>query len=303
METSHNLFEIQDAFNSYWEGKEPGKGEGYKPFKRWEHYWSQRVDTTGELPAPSLKLLAWEDYLNKHQDAFQESQASWTNLGPSTTDGGYHGIGRINCITFHPSSSNTYWVGSAGGGLWKTTNGGSSWTSLTEQLDIGSMAVSSIVVNPQDPNIIYMATGDGDGFDTYSVGVYKTTNGGNTWQPTGLVWDVDDYNVIRKMLIHPSNPNILFAATSEGVYRTTNGGSSWTLVLNSSLANDLEFKPGDPTVMYTGVNDYFNDSNKIYRSTSSGQKPGPGYTISSCNRTALAVSPAKPGSGFGGCIG
>ena len=125
--------------------------------------------------------------------------ANWTNLGPNTTSGGYAGLGRINCVAFHPTNSNIMWVGSPGGGLWKTTDGGNNWTTNFDNAVV--LGVSSIVVHPTTPNIMYIATGDGDGSDTYSVGILKSTDGGVTWQTTGLNWNVSQGRRIRKILM------------------------------------------------------------------------------------------------------
>ena len=292
-QTQSNFHAIQDSFNQYWEGKTPEKGRGYKQFKRWEYYWKSRVNEDGTFPEQNIRQLAWDEYLTKHADAQIESASPWTNLGPSSSAGGYIGLGRINCVEFHPSNSSTFWVGTAGGGLWKTTNGGNSWTSLTENLNIDVMSVTGVVVHPSNPNILYMATGDGYGRDTYSVGVYKSTNGGSTWALTGLSWSLSESEYIRKLIINPSNPNILLAGTSEGIYRTSNGGASWTLELSAGLTHDMEFRPSDPDVIYASVN-ATNSTNSLYRSIDGGLNWTLHATVSDCNRTELAVTPADP---------
>src|SRR6185503_17737259 len=101
------------------------------------------------------------------------------------------------------------------------------------------------------PNIMYLATGDGDAGDTYAIGVLKSTDGGATWNPTGLTWTVNQQRTIRRLIINPSNPQILIAATSVGIWRTANGGTSWTQI-NTIDAFDVEFKPTDPNTVYAG---------------------------------------------------
>ncbi|MFN4255840.1 MAG: WD40/YVTN/BNR-like repeat-containing protein, partial [Saprospiraceae bacterium] len=222
-----NFFQIQQDFREYWKDKDyKEKGKGFKPFKRWEWFWESRVNEDGTFPDRAVILNGMAEYnqLAQQTQGRGAAVANWTSLGPNSSTGGYAGIGRINCIAFHPSDANTFWVGSPGGGLWKTTNGGTSWTTNTGNLPV--LGVSGIVVLPSNPNIMYIATGDGDAWDTYSVGVMKSTDGGNTWQTTGLDWTASYNKVIRKLLMDPNDENHLIAATSNGLYRTTNAGVS-----------------------------------------------------------------------------
>jgi hypothetical protein len=172
-----NFFEIQKAMDEYWSSKEvnkigykrvngvESKVPNWKLYKRWEYFWEQRVNLeTGEFP----KTSAIEEYKKQtlrkgapnQVTAFNES---WSNLGTNSSSGGYAGIGRINCIAFHPSDANTFWVGSPSGGIWRTTNGGTNWTILND--DESVIGVSCIVVNSDyaTSNTIYIATGDRNG--------------------------------------------------------------------------------------------------------------------------------------------
>ena len=120
------LFDYQNAFYQYWapynvdrgyyyEGGVKKKAAGWKQFKRWEYYMQNQVNpVTGEFPAKSAQQVCDETLPTDHQMLLQTT-ASWTNLGTNSTTGGYAGIGRLNCITFHPTDNNTYWVGAASG--------------------------------------------------------------------------------------------------------------------------------------------------------------------------------------------
>ncbi|RLD57181.1 MAG: hypothetical protein DRJ01_14185, partial [Bacteroidetes bacterium] len=255
-----NFYEIQKNFNNYWDpynvknGKyvnkagEKIKAPGWKPFKRWEWFWESRINKeTGEFPTTT----AWKEFENykssliNKKGSTKSDNANWTNLGTSSSSGGYAGLGRLNCVAFHPTDNNTFWTGSPSGGLWKTTNGGSSWTVLTDSNAV--LGVSDIVI-PTDyatSNTIYIATGDRDGGSMWSlggssndnntVGVLKSTDGGSTWTTTNLIFYVDDNDLVTRLLLDPDDNQTITAATTNGVYKTTNGGSSWSKLSSYSF--------------------------------------------------------------------
>jgi photosystem II stability/assembly factor-like uncharacterized protein len=141
---------------------------------------------------------------------------------------------------------------------------------------------------------MYLLSGDGDGADVYSIGVMKTTNGGETWSSTGLTWATTDFVRGYKIIMHPTSPNILFVVCSLGIYRTNDSGASWELVHSSAGANyhDIEFKPGDPTIVYACA------GTKFYRSNNSGITGSWTQITSgvptSAGRMAIGVSPNDP---------
>jgi hypothetical protein len=311
-----NFYEIQKSFNTFWKDKiEPGKGKipkakGYKQFKRWEWFWQQRVGKDGIFPRSSVIMEEWEKYLAEHPEAKLSRQrpqkntkeissgtdfisegssnGNWQFLGPYTSAGGYSGMGRINCVAFDPFNPYVIWAGSPGGGLWKSINGGNQWTTQTDNLPV--LGVSGIAIHPTNPAIMYIATGDMDNSDTYSVGVLKSINGGATWFPTGLSYAVTDGVLIKALIIHPTNPDILLAATSNGIYRTTNAGTNWTLE-QSGFFHDIKFKPGSPSTVYASS---YGFSAQIYRSTNAGDTWTLESNFSGVYRIALAVTPANP---------
>jgi len=289
--------EIQKSFYDHWKDKTIEKGKGYKQFKRWEYYWEQRILPDGTFPSPSVTWDAWQDYLTTHTETANKmmSSANWTFKGPSTTPGGYNGLGRINCMAFHPTNANTFWVGTPAGGLWKTTNGGSTWITNTDNLPV--LGISDIAIDPTNANIMYIATGDGDmgslsgmtgspDGDTKSIGVLKSTNGGTTWNTTGLNWSLTSAKLIRRLIINPNNPQILIAAASDGIWRTTNGGANWTQLQAGTYFMDLEFKPTDPTIVYAASA----GNAQIFRSTNSGASWSQVTSFSGIYRINLAVS-------------
>ncbi len=258
--------EIQRAFNTYWETRDPNrKGSGYKPFKRWEYIWEDVVDQNGYLPTAKDMWTAWE---HKKKAISQTSYAStdasnWQAIGPFThtnTGSWSSGQARINVIMVDPNTASTWYVGAPAGGLWKSTDSGSTWVALTD--DLPQIGVSGITIDPNDSNIIYIATGDDDGGDTQSAGVFKSTDGGTTWNATGL--NVDNTPTsMNDIYIHPTNSSILWVATNEGVFKSIDAGVSWTNTLSGDI-KDIKLKPSDPNTIYAVT------SSEFYKSTNAG---------------------------------
>lgn len=299
---SLNFYKIQAAYNSYWQGKDLKNTKGWKQFKRWEWYWEPRVDKDGNFPSAGKNMEEFNKFLRENRQG-KRLPSNWTSLGPAVSDGGYAGHGRINSIGFHPTNNQIVYAGAAGGGLWKTTNGGSSWVTTTDNL--ATLGVSAIVVDPTNPNIVYIATGDGDAADNYSVGVLKSTDGGNTFATTGLNWASNIGGLIRAMVMDPNDNNTLVVASNYGIYRTTDAGVNWTQEISGNFY-DVEARPDAATDYY-----YASSANIIYRSTDKGDSWTAVQTISGSNRIALAVTSAdntvvyalsskSSGSGFNG---
>lgn len=286
-----NFYDIQRSFNEYWEGKKIERGSGWKQFKRWEYFMEPRVYPSGRIPAPDQAARAYAEYAASHRRLTSISDFSnWTPLGPTSwvTTSYNPGIGRINCSAVHPNNSDIIYVGAPSGGLWVSYDGGSTWNTTTDDLPV--LGVTSIAIDPFDPDIVYLGTGDGDAGDTYSIGALKSTDGGLTWNPTGLNWTIYQARRISKILIHPAQTNVLLAATNSGVYKSTDAGASWSLSLAGDF-KDMEFKPFDPAVVYVC-------GTTFHRSTDTGSsftQIGAGVPSSAAvNRLAIAVTPANP---------
>lgn len=280
-----NFFETQKAFYTYWEGREMTKGNGFKAFKRWEYQMERRVSPDGTKPAPDRTLKAIESWQGSMRST--TDNGNWTSLGPNSVPSGYdgyRGLGRVNAIAFHPTDANIIFAGAPAGGLWITYDGGATWTTSTDIMP--TLGVSAIVVDYTNPLIVYIGTGDRDHGDAPGAGVWKSFDGGITFQAanTGMTT-----HTVSRLAIHPTDPNIILAATNYGIYRSINGGTSWT---QSSSGNykDIVFKPGDPGIVYASA------SGNFYRSTNNGvsfTQISSGLTTG--YRGAIAVSPANPG--------
>lgn len=290
------LREIMSAIDDYYKGKpanwtgEDGSLPRLKIWKRWEWYMANRLGPRGEVV----------DINEKNMKAYEQIHSSsrtinnfWTFIGPGSIDG--FGLGRADRIAFHPTDPNTYYVGSSGGGLWKTTNDGTSWTPLTDF--IASLGVSGVVVSWADGNVIYILTGDGDSdllgglvdqfdYERKSMGVFRSTDAGATWVKMGQL-DTVSYLPFN-MAMSPTDANTLLVAASTGLYRTTNGGSTWSKELSGQF-HDVEFKPGTNRA-------YAASLNAVSYSTDGGDNwflSVLDSTITSPRRLELAVTPAN----------
>lgn len=279
---NRNFYKIQEAFNEEWKDRAVEKGKGYKQYKRWENYWETRVFEDGSFPDAGIVQQEWENY-NRNQSKSRDAlTANWTSLGPNSSNGGYAGIGRIASIAFDPIDTDKIYVGAAGGGFWKSDDGGDSW--ITTSDDNATLGVSGIVVDHSDANTIFIATGDGDGADNYSVGVLKSLDGGDTWNTTGLNWATSSGRLIRRLIQDSNDANTLIAATSNGIYRTTDGGVNWVQEITGNFY-DLE-----PKLDASASTFYACKSSSIYVSTNNGDTWTSTTSFTGVNRTALATT-------------
>ena len=209
-----------------------------------------------------------ERYYASHPNSrsYLAGDGTWSLLGPiqspANGTGQPNGNGRLNCIAFHPTDANTIYVGAPSGGFWTSTDNGSTWTqSISGMIRLG---VSSIVVDPSNPNTIYIGTGDRDGGDAPGYGVWRSTDGGLTWSShnSGM-----GNRTISEIIMHPTNPSIMYAASTNGyVYRTSNGGSTWSASSFLGVqAYDIAMHPTNSNIIYVG-----GGSGEFHRSTDAG---------------------------------
>ena len=261
--------EIVEKGNTFWETHDKdAKGSGYKPFKRWEAYWQNYVDINGYLPSTQDLWKAWKqktatNQLRTTSENSLTDQSDWFALGPVdfiNRSTNYLNLGRVNCIITDPNNSDILYVGTPSGGIWKSVDAGLTYVPLTDQLP--QIGVSGIAIDPNNSSIIYIATGDDDAGDSYSVGIWKSTNAGLSWQQTGLDPSNSPYRT-SEIYISSNDSNTLWVATSDGVYKTTNAGLSWTLSQSGNF-RDLKIKPSDPNTIYATT------SSEFYISTNAG---------------------------------
>ncbi len=260
--------ERQARFDDWIRQNDPDSTKGWKWYQRWLEHHATRLQPDGKPVDPAvwyseaIRVADWKS----RQSLSQTRVGNWSPIGPNLVPDSpdpfsQHGMGRINCITFHPTDPLTFWVGIAQGGVWKTTNGGQSWLPLTDDLPI--LRISDIALDPNDTDIMYISVGDyaymGVGLDLdarkrlthYGLGVYKTTDGGQSWLPTGLTFAQTerDGSLTRRVFVDPANSQNLLAAGIHGIWQSADGGDNWSQVLDS-LIWDIEQAPNDPNTLY-----------------------------------------------------
>ncbi|MGV3724424.1 MAG: hypothetical protein ACO1SX_26320 [Actinomycetota bacterium] len=179
----------------------------------------------------------------------------WDYVGPNSLQVPYRiyygqgtTSGRVNALAYDPNVSSTYWLGSAGGGVWKSTNNGQAWTFLSQSWP--ALEVSAIATHPTDSNTVYVGTGDFHGYGGYGFGIMKTTDGGATWTNLGRA-EMGNF-AVSDIIVDPENPQTVIAAAGRGrsglgqVWRSTNGGVSWSAVITATAEwSGLSLGPRD----------------------------------------------------------
>ena len=295
---NENFYSIQSEFNAYWSSKSYERGKGYKQFKRWEWMAEPRVYPSGDLKYAS-RAKAYEEFQNyllanptalAKISSVSSTSGNWTAIGPFGSPVGGD-AGRITFIRFMPGLPSTVFAGTGAGGLWVSTNSGTSWTTNTNSLSV--LGCSDLAINPLNTSIMYLAMGDIDASDTKSTGVLKSIDGGLTWSTTGLTFSVSLGRTIGRLLINPLNPNVVLAATSVGIYRTNNAGVTWNVVKTGSY-NDIEYKTTAP---FDTTNVFAVTGSTFVRSVNGGNTfttTATGLPTTGVNRMALSVTAADP---------
>ncbi len=217
------------------EAQNPGKTlphalrEEIAQFERWAYNWQDKVFADGRFPG---NTEGWKNATAEtNNSTLQKAQAgTWTSIGPLNTavSNGWTygaGIGRINVVKQRPGT-NTIFAGSAAGGLFKSDNWGANWTPLTD--DFAGLGVSDIVFHPTNNNIAYLVTGDFDGRHIASLGIFKSTYGGNTWAATGQVNTLNQQDYYAHLVMDPADPNILMVGGKFDIFRSVDAGATWT---------------------------------------------------------------------------
>ena len=258
------------------------------------------------LSMPATPLLAQDD-----GDIVSETRydaLELRNIGPAINGG------RIADIEFHPEDQSTWYVGVGSGGVWKTTNAGTTWNPIFD--DQSSYSIGSVVVDPNNPNTVWVGTGENVGgrHVGYGDGVYKSTDGGETWENMGL----EDSEHISTMIVHPEDSDVIWVSAQgplwdsggdRGLYKSTDGGESWTKVLGGNEwtgVTDVVMDPRNPDRLYAATWQRHRTpaaymgggpGSGIHKSTDGGEtwtELEHGIPDSNLGKIGLAISPQQP---------
>ncbi len=240
---------------------------------------------------------------------FNMPVAPWRSVGPfGFQTSGFYGSspnadgGRIRAIAIHPTNPSIVYAGAASGGVWRTTNGGATWTPLTDNQC--SLNTGSIALDPVNPNIVYVGTGEPT--QSNGCGLLRSFDGGNTWTESngaGVLAPVNGTQTTRtyRIRVAPSlagtqNTSVVLYAASNGLHRSTNSGTTWTTVL-SGFITDVEFDPANDNIVWAARAAAGTTANGVYRSADRGATWQQVYTTgTTVQRISLAVSPIAPDS-------
>ncbi|HUP88191.1 MAG TPA: hypothetical protein VM100_02505, partial [Longimicrobiales bacterium] len=261
-----------------------------------------------------LAFCSASDLAAQTPDTMFYGGLTFRNVGPNRG-------GRSQAVGGSASRPNEYYFGATGGGVWKTTDGGTTWRAVTDR-DLKSSSVGAIGVCEANPDVVYVGMGETElrGNIMQGDGVYKTTNGGTAWTHSGL----EESHAIARIRVHPTNCDIAYAAVlghtygphdQRGVFKTVDGGKTWTRVLfkdNRTGAVDLAMDPSNPNVLYAGLWEAFRTAyslssggsgSGLYKSTDGGQNwteltRNSGLPTGIWGKVGVSVSGADPNRVF-----
>lgn len=249
----------------------------------------QLVDENGNIPHGALlTAVAQADQLRQNTALRNPTggglaPTAWQWLGPGNIGG------RIRSLVIHPTQPSRMWAGSVGGGLWYTSNGGTAWAPVDDFM--ANLAITAIVFDPTNANIMYAGTGEGfTNLDAIrGAGVFKSTDGGVTWAQLSAT-NTSNFYYVNRLAIHPTNGQILLAGTRTGIFRSTNGGSNWTQVLpvGGNGIFDVDMHPTTGAMAVAGGN------NGAWYSTDSGATWLTATLPSTAGRLEVAYAPSDP---------
>lgn len=252
------------------------------------YFFEQRAYPYGRIPqdARGRAIERARELAPSRDGVSGAAPAAWRPIGP------YHVAGRINTIAVHPTDGRTLWVGAAEGGVWKSTDRGVSWRAVMD--DANSIALGAVAVDPVDPSVLYAGTGEAAvNIDSYTgAGVFKSTDGGETWSPSGLT----SVAAFSRIVVHPARNEIVLAGAirnNGGLYRSTDAGRTWSR-LSAAPTYDLTINPSNPDEIWAsgGINgaQHSTDGGATFTPVGPGIAADGTFPV----RISLQVAPSDP---------
>lgn len=334
-----NFYDIAQSADTYFAANPDNtEGGGYAQYKRWKLFWESRVNKPNEsVGSFEYAKQALDLLLTNPVCPSSIFSPTWTSLGPKTNmpPSSTPNIGRIVSVASDPTNNNIVYAGSEAGGLWKTIDGQSAsptWINLTNSVRLPGLGINDIEIDPNNTQIIYIATGY-SASGGFGLGVLKTTDGGISWVSKSPV-SPSPSNIVSKIVINPLNSNILYVLVNDEVYKTIDGGDNWVNVfilpnsigqvaydsnLKARYLNDIEMHPTNPDIIYIASGDHpgamsgwisstgvpgGNDGLLMYKTMDGFNSYVPINIVGTPTneipsiRMSLAVSPAEPNSIF-----
>ncbi|MCC6815475.1 MAG: hypothetical protein IT267_03565 [Saprospiraceae bacterium] len=243
--------------------------------------WNSLTEKNSYIEFPN-QLEITDHYMRAgsvHNTMYKNSARSilWEFVGPDNI------AGRILTLAVNPKDTNELWAGTASSGLWKSNSGGigeNAWTNI--KLGFPVLSISSIAIDPKNPKIIYIGTGevyshsntDGGkhnrllrGF--WGIGLLKSEDGGQTWK-FSINWSNKAFSCFWKIIINYKNTNIIYAAGTEGIYKSEDSGNNWRIILPKKMCNELVMHPLNPDILISGVGGLGGDDYGIFISRDGG---------------------------------
>jgi len=225
---------------------------------------------------------------------FESVNATWTERGPNNV------AGRARALIVDPddATDQTWFVGSAGGGIWKTTDKGATWTNISP--DLPNLAVTTLAMAASNTDVIYAGTGEGfgNGDAIRGDGIFKSEDRGVTWVQIESTASNTDFSYVNKIIVSPEDENLLLSANNAGLFRSEDGGATWTEVLSPAGAvQDLDANPNNWNRQYASINRIgvfrSDDAGLTWEDISTGLLAN-NSSESVTRRFEMAISPVNP---------
>ncbi len=287
MHSDISVFDFVSEMNAAWPQRPIERGQGYKPLERFKWLMETHADENGKMLNGRETLELWTALKNYSNG--RSLSGNWQPLGPIlddvTTRENIEGVGRVSCVAFHPIDEQIMLAGTPAGGLWRSIDGGNSWTTSTDYLP--TLGISAIAFDANNPNVVYAGTGDRDAGDAPGMGVLKSEDAGETWNfvNVGIT-----NRTVGKIIVCDDATSSVVIATDLGIRRSTDGGLTWVQVSSNTFNyKDMAQHPTNSNILYaTGAGRFYRseDYGVTWAQSNSGMSNG--------TRMCVSVNASEP---------